>query len=63
LAALTALQDRLLAAAGEMVAPGGLFAQMLAALPARREAQMLARIAECAVNPCVPLTLHFASEA
>jgi uptake hydrogenase large subunit len=45
------------------LAPGGLFAQMLAALPARREAQMLARIAECAVNPCVPLTLHFASEA
>ncbi|OYY30267.1 MAG: hypothetical protein B7Y65_00830, partial [Azorhizobium sp. 35-67-15] len=33
------------------LAPGGLFAQMLAALPARREAQMLARIAECAVNP------------
>ncbi|OYZ71650.1 MAG: hypothetical protein B7Y12_16970 [Rhizobiales bacterium 24-66-13] len=45
------------------LAPGGLFAQMLAALPARREAQMLARIAECAVNPCVPLALHFAPEA
>ncbi|MFG1422130.1 nickel-dependent hydrogenase large subunit [Roseixanthobacter liquoris] len=45
------------------LAPGGLFAQMLAALPARREAQMLARIAECAVNPCVPLTLHFVPEA
>ncbi|MEP9367265.1 nickel-dependent hydrogenase large subunit [Xanthobacter sp. VNH20] len=45
------------------LAPGGLFARMLAALPARREAQMLARIAECAVNPCVPLTLHFVREA
>ncbi|MFG1395741.1 nickel-dependent hydrogenase large subunit [Roseixanthobacter pseudopolyaromaticivorans] len=43
--------------------PGGLFARVLAALPARREAQMLARIAECAVNPCVPLTLHFSTEA
>ncbi|MFG1464685.1 hypothetical protein V5F77_17515 [Xanthobacter sp. DSM 24535] len=44
------------------LAPDGLLERMLAALPARREAPMLAKLAESAVNPCVPLTLQCAGE-
>lgn len=45
------------------LAPDGLLARMLAALPIRRETPMLAQLAACAVNPCVPVTFSFGAEA
>ncbi|MFK8251904.1 hypothetical protein [Ancylobacter terrae] len=41
------------------LAPGGLLARMLAALPLGAQTPMLARIALAGVNPCVPVRLRF----
>lgn len=45
------------------LAPDGVLARMLAALPSRRETPMLAQLAACAVNPCVPVSFSFGAEA
>lgn len=48
---------RVLAPSAWNLAPGGLLARMLAALPWREETPMLARLAIACVNPCVPVRL------
>jgi len=50
---------RVLAPSAWNLAPDGLLARMLATLPAGGETPLLARIAVAAVNPCVPVRLHF----
>ncbi|WP_018391456.1 nickel-dependent hydrogenase large subunit [Ancylobacter sp. FA202] len=50
---------RILAPSAWNLAPDGLLARMLAALPTNDETSRLARIAVAAVNPCVPVRLSF----
>ncbi len=54
---------RVLSPSAWNLAPDGLLARMLAALPSRRETPMLAQLAACAVNPCVPVTFSFGAGA
>lgn len=54
---------RVLSPSAWNLAPDGLLARMLAALPSRRETPMLAQLAACAVNPCVPVTFSYGAEA
>lgn len=50
---------RVLAPSAWNLAPDGLLARMLAALPVGSDTPMLARIAVACVNPCVPVRLRF----
>lgn len=50
---------RIIAPSAWNLAPDGLLARMLAALPLGAQTPMLARIALAGVNPCVPVRLRF----
>lgn len=52
-------QYRVLAPSAWNLAPGGLLARMLDALPIGAQTPMLARLAVSCVNPCVPVSLRF----